>query len=304
MQTVQILHSVINSASAPEPSGDSSSDDLQESLLDDVADVLAKFDPISGDQHTGTDEEFSSDYRQVDFDGEFEKHKLRLEQLELEMEGRLNNALLYAVEQFRNECRSSFDQVQELMNRLSETERHLAKIAAQHATPSPAKQESASIHCVDPNSTSPSESDKCAEAERDRHDSVTTGRSTLTHSASDSPDLSVGDERNETSQTDPMCQRGANRLRVDPIPCNLGEIVDLSRTGARIVCELLPDADARLQVSHDDLELDVAVEVIWSRLAGWRKREVGLRFLNLAEKDVAMLTRICMDNRDRRALAS
>ena len=93
-------------------------------------------------------------------------------------------------------------------------------------------------------------------------------------------------------------RRKSGRLRqATTLACNLGAIVDLSASGARILRtrKLRGKLDVILFDSVRLLKL--RAEVIWCKRLGFRKYEVGLKFHQLTPDDAGELTELASSNR-------
>jgi hypothetical protein len=92
--------------------------------------------------------------------------------------------------------------------------------------------------------------------------------------------------------------RRAGRVRMEMVSSTLGEVLDLSATGARIRCSRKPDfaQGSELSVELDGIDGPFAVQakVAWIRRAGLRKHEAGLEFVEPTDevrKQLAALAR-------------
>jgi signal transduction histidine kinase len=97
-------------------------------------------------------------------------------------------------------------------------------------------------------------------------------------------------------------RRAFNRLLLESVKCNLGQVIDLSLGGARIRCVKEPAGQLELEISDDETTVKLMAEVTWCSRTGWRKHEAGLRFLNLTPEVAEQLTRLTMQNRIRRVM--
>jgi hypothetical protein len=91
---------------------------------------------------------------------------------------------------------------------------------------------------------------------------------------------------------EPLSRRQTVRIACDRARCNLGEIVDLSATGARIACRRffrpVEGKPVELTLETPGGEVRVPSIVCWTRLDenGW---EAGLAFHGLSERDAAVI---------------
>lgn len=95
-------------------------------------------------------------------------------------------------------------------------------------------------------------------------------------------------------------QTGANarkfgRVHMQDVTCSLGEVLDLSASGMRIRTPGTPELpchqQAEITLGCIDGEVVVRVESIWERRTGWRKHEMGVRFLDLTPQQQALISR-------------
>jgi PilZ domain len=89
--------------------------------------------------------------------------------------------------------------------------------------------------------------------------------------------------------------RKHGRVKCQGIYCSFGEILDMSGSGMRVLSAIRPPAvDKIVTVTIQTLEGPIAVEarVIWSRRAGFFKREIGMRFVDLLPSAASALSRV------------
>ena len=88
-------------------------------------------------------------------------------------------------------------------------------------------------------------------------------------------------------------RRRSGRVRVHMIGSDLGELRDLSSTGARVLCKggvpPRPGEALWFNVEGVDGRIKVCAKVVWARRQGWFGRELGLEFLGLDAKARAAL---------------
>lgn len=89
------------------------------------------------------------------------------------------------------------------------------------------------------------------------------------------------------------CRRQTTRMACDHPVCNLGEILDLSATGARIACRRffrpVEGKPTTLAITtHRGETLNIPCVVCWARKSdvGW---EAGLAFSTLTDRDARIL---------------
>lgn len=97
-------------------------------------------------------------------------------------------------------------------------------------------------------------------------------------------------------------RRHAARLRQDKLlKCNLGEVCNLSRSGMRIKRKRIPTRSfLKAKLSDGDCRLSVNVEVVWIKKLGYRCYEMGLRFVDPTNNQMATITQFAMYNHDKR----
>jgi len=100
----------------------------------------------------------------------------------------------------------------------------------------------------------------------------------------------------------PNEKRNAARLRQEGVESTLGTVVDLSLTGMRVIARGIPSEAVDVRISTPEEQVFLRVEVAWSKRIGFRRREVGLRFLDVTDDQKAILQRIAYTCRDRRLL--
>lgn len=85
------------------------------------------------------------------------------------------------------------------------------------------------------------------------------------------------------SSTDP--RRRDLRHAPEGVTCPLGEVIDLSASGMRVVGKGRPllqvGQSGMLRVNCGDGTVSLEAQVIWVKKRGFRRHEIGLQFLNL-----------------------
>lgn len=92
--------------------------------------------------------------------------------------------------------------------------------------------------------------------------------------------------------------RKAGRVRCQHITCSLGEVADLSASGMRVLCKNNPHIEPNQAIcfylhSLEGKDTPVTAEVAWSRKVGWRKHELGVRFLDVLPELRMALLQLC-----------
>ena len=97
-------------------------------------------------------------------------------------------------------------------------------------------------------------------------------------------------------------RRNARRQAVSSnVRCNLGEIVDLSASGMRVIARKPLQGDARISLLAQRTAVQLAGKVAWTKRVGFRRHMVGVEFVQVDAHAEAMLTRIISEHRPRRA---
>lgn len=82
--------------------------------------------------------------------------------------------------------------------------------------------------------------------------------------------------------------RQHDRHDVETVRCELGELIDLSRSGMRLAstgpAPVTAGQVVTLHLDHHQGVIDVTAVVRWSRRTGLKRHEVGLEFASLTEK--------------------
>ena len=86
------------------------------------------------------------------------------------------------------------------------------------------------------------------------------------------------------SAQEPDNRRRNGRVNLQEVTCSLGQVLDLSSSGMRVQTKVQPTLKAG-QIFGTILEtfagpLQIAAEVAWVRQAGWRKHQIGIRFVD------------------------
>lgn len=97
-------------------------------------------------------------------------------------------------------------------------------------------------------------------------------------------------------------RRAHNRLAQESIRSNLGLVLDLSKGGMRVQSRKLPEDEVLdVELSDDEDTLLLRAEVAWSRKTGFRRFEIGLRFIDFGGELEARLTSLATRNRVQRS---
>ncbi|MDY7109039.1 MAG: PilZ domain-containing protein [Planctomycetota bacterium] len=89
------------------------------------------------------------------------------------------------------------------------------------------------------------------------------------------------------------------RLPQEGLHSNLGRVLDLSLDGMRIVSVRVPPEDEPVDVvlRDPDGRVKLKARVVWSRRVGFRRHEIGLRFLEVTRELASELTRVSLNHR-------
>jgi len=94
-------------------------------------------------------------------------------------------------------------------------------------------------------------------------------------------DRTVSDER-----------RSHIRIPQAELHCSLGRVQDISRGGIRVSCRRSPSGAVAFQINTTVDPLLMQAEVVWSKRLGFRKHEIGMRFIE-PSVELAELVRCC-----------
>jgi hypothetical protein len=85
------------------------------------------------------------------------------------------------------------------------------------------------------------------------------------------------------------------------VRCNLGDIVDLSAAGMRVITRKPLDGDTRVTLLAQRAAVQLSGKIAWSKRMGFRRHMVGVEFVQVDAHAEAMLTRLISEHRPRRA---
>ena len=92
---------------------------------------------------------------------------------------------------------------------------------------------------------------------------------------------------NRARRGEPQTRRH-DRHEVASVRCELGELIDLSRSGMRLAstgpAPVTPGQVLTLHLDHHQGVIDVTAVVRWSRRTGLKRHEVGLEFASVSEQ--------------------
>lgn len=83
-------------------------------------------------------------------------------------------------------------------------------------------------------------------------------------------------ERAHASSED---RRARIRVPQTELHCSLGQVLDISSTGLRVVCRRIPRDEVTFKLNTKVDPLPVQAKVVWAKRLGFRKHEIGLLFI-------------------------
>ena len=92
-------------------------------------------------------------------------------------------------------------------------------------------------------------------------------------------------------------RRAHARLPQEALKCNLGEVLNLSLGGMQVRCTRAPkDNVVEVELSLEGETMKMQAEVVRSTKVGFRKHELGLRFLDVDRETAKQLTRVSLNH--------
>ncbi len=89
-------------------------------------------------------------------------------------------------------------------------------------------------------------------------------------------------------------RRRHGRIKPESLDCNLGQVVDFSASGIRIVSRRPLQDREHVALIHDHLQLTVRARVHWTRKVSFWKHESGLEFECVRPGDASLLRHIAV----------
>ena len=87
--------------------------------------------------------------------------------------------------------------------------------------------------------------------------------------------------------------RRSPRHKGSELGCDLGKVIDLSTTGMRIACTGKPPVatgeQGTVKITAEDGAVKIPFEAVWVRRTGFRKHEIGLKFVKLGARATEIL---------------
>jgi hypothetical protein len=87
-------------------------------------------------------------------------------------------------------------------------------------------------------------------------------------------------------------RRQFGRRKQELLACNLGEVLDISRGGIRILCRRPIEGAQRVELRSLHGELALPARVVWVTRRGRGRHEIGLAFDEADDATASRLTRI------------
>lgn len=94
-------------------------------------------------------------------------------------------------------------------------------------------------------------------------------------------------------------RRASSRVEPGALVSSVGPILDLSGSGMRVEARDVPKHPFTVEIRHEGERHFARAEMVWSKRVGFRRREAGIRFLNVDPALAETLTRIAMESRRR-----
>ena len=92
-------------------------------------------------------------------------------------------------------------------------------------------------------------------------------------------------------------RRSRGRVRLGGVESNLGPILDLSATGARILSEKLQQGLIKLSIGTAEEGVNLSAEIVWGRKIAHRQFMLGIRFLEVTTEQQRTLAQIASSYR-------
>ena len=98
-------------------------------------------------------------------------------------------------------------------------------------------------------------------------------------------------------------RRAHARLTQEALQCSLGEVIDLSLGGMQVHCARIPkDKVIEVELTHQTETIKLEAEVMRATRVGFRKHEIGLRFVHVDAYTAKLLSQISLNHWVRRTL--
>ena len=104
------------------------------------------------------------------------------------------------------------------------------------------------------------------------------------------------------AEDDGRRRRQHGRLPQDTLKSNIGEVLNLSAGGMRVICKDTPPTRIHISLEGHTFPGPLLAELAWTKKRGMFKHEVGYKFVNITKEVADHLTQIAGSNRFRRAI--
>ena len=86
-------------------------------------------------------------------------------------------------------------------------------------------------------------------------------------------------------------QRKGGRVNCHGVTCTLGEVVNISASGMRVIAKgaIEPGTEGLITIQALDGPLVIPGRVVWSKKKNWGKSEAGVQFVGLTDQHRARL---------------
>ncbi len=91
-------------------------------------------------------------------------------------------------------------------------------------------------------------------------------------------------------------RRKSGRLNQETVACNLGSVINLSGGGLRLLSRRRLNGILNVELWDTHRGLRLRGKVAWCRRIGFRKHEVGVKFLNITPDIASDLSAIAIEN--------
>jgi len=99
-----------------------------------------------------------------------------------------------------------------------------------------------------------------------------------------------------TVPPDDSNRRRHGRIKPEALNCNIGQVVDFSASGLRVISRRPLQDREQVALIHDNLQLTVRARVHWTRKVSFWKHESGLEFECVRPSDASLLHHIAVSH--------
>ena len=97
------------------------------------------------------------------------------------------------------------------------------------------------------------------------------------------------DDRYEVSSE----RRSATRIPQVELQCSLGQVLDITSTGLRVLCKRVPkDKWVKFNLNSTVDPIPVHAKIVWTKKVRFRRHEIGLRFVE-SSSEIDKLVQRC-----------